>query len=137
MNEERSMLRGSLDRIAGHMSQENHKPIRNPQDLEPSLISRALAGDVEGMVALYEADAVVAMGGGRLARGTDEIRDYFTNLLASGFIFHAGEQFPAIIHGQLALTSSRFPNGTVSSEVARQQENGTWLWIIDVPTIGD
>ena len=28
-------------------------------------------------------------------------------------------------------------NGTISSEIARQQEDGTWLWIIDYPTIGE
>jgi hypothetical protein len=31
----------------------------------------------------------------------------------------------------LALTSSRFPNGSVSAEVARRQNDGRWLWVID------
>ncbi len=119
------------------MSQKKHQPIRDPQELEPSLIARAHAADVEGMVALYEPNAVVAIGEGKFARGVDEINKYFTDLLAAGFVFHAGEQHPAIRNGQLALTSSRYPNGTFSSEVARRQEDGTWLWIIDYPTIGE
>lgn len=119
------------------MSQRNHKPIRDPQELEPLLVARADAGDIDGMVALYEPNAVVAVGGGKFARGANEIRQFFANLLATGFVFHAGEQYPAILNGQLALTSSRYPNGTISSEVARQQEDGTWLWIIDCPTIGE
>lgn len=119
------------------MSPSKHKPIRDPQELEPLLIARAAIGDVDGMVALYEHNAVVAVGGGKLARGRDEIRQYFSDLLASGFLFHAGEQFPAILNGPLALTSSRYPNGTFSSEVARQQQDGSWLWIIDYPTIGE
>ncbi len=118
------------------MSRRNHKTIRDPQELEPSLIASAGAGDIDGMVALYEADAVVAVGGGRFARGSHEIRRYFADLLATGFVFHAGEQYPAILNGHLALTSSRYPNGTVSCEVARRQEDGTWLWIIDCPTMG-
>ncbi len=110
---------------------------RDPQELEPALIARAAAGDVDGMVALYEPDAIVALGGGKFARGADEIREFFADLLASGFVFHAGEQYPAIVNGTLALTSSRYPNGTLSSEVARQQQDGTWRWIIDYPTMGE
>ncbi len=119
------------------MSHKNQKPILDPQDLEPLLIARAHAGDVDGMVALFEPDAVLAIGGGRVARGTVEIREFYSNLLASGFVFHAGEPYPAIFNGDLALTSSRYPNGTFSSEVARRQEDGTWLWAIDCPTIGE
>lgn len=36
-----------------------------------------------------------------------------------------------------ALTLSRYPNGAISSEVAGEQEDGTWLWVIDSPTIGE
>ena len=119
------------------MSQKNHKPIRDPQELERLLIAKASAGDVDAMVALYEPNAVLAIGGGNFARGAAEIREFYADLLASGFVFHAGEQYPAILSGELALTSSRYPNDTISSEVARQQEDGTWLWVIDYPTIGE
>ena len=119
------------------MCEENDEPIRDPQELERLLVARAEAGDIDGMVALYEPHAVVAIGGGKFARGTDEIRQYFSNLLAMGFVFHAGEQYPAILNGRLALTSSRYPNGSISSEVAREQADGTWLWIIDCPTLGE
>lgn len=119
------------------MSQSKDESFRDPQELEPQLIARAHAGDIDGMVALYEPDAVVATGGGKFARGSAEIHQYFSELLASGFVFHAGEQCPAILNGQLALTSSRYPNGTMSSEVAREQEDGSWLWVVDCPTIGE
>jgi hypothetical protein len=42
-----------------------------------------------------------------------------------------GEQRPALICGDLALTSTRSRDGTVTSEVARRQKDGTWLWVID------
>jgi hypothetical protein len=31
----------------------------------------------------------------------------------------------------LALTSTRLPDGTVTAEVARRQNDGTWQWVID------
>jgi hypothetical protein len=119
------------------MSPRNHEPIRDPQELEQLLVARANAGDVDGMVALFEPNAVLAIGGGKFARGATEIREFYANLLATGFVFHAGEQLPVILNDELALTSSRYPNGTISSEVARQQEDGTWLWVIDYATIGE
>ena len=42
-----------------------------------------------------------------------------------------GDQRPALICGDLALTSTRLPDGEVTSEVARRQADGTWLWVID------
>ena len=40
------------------------EPARDPQDLERCLVERENAGDVEGMVALFEPDAVVDIGSG-------------------------------------------------------------------------
>lgn len=39
---------------------------RDPQELEQLLVHRQHAGDVDGMVALYEPDAVIDCGDGRL-----------------------------------------------------------------------
>ena len=119
------------------MNHSSHKRAFDPQELERLLIARASAGDVDGMVALFEPNAVLATGAGRVAHGAAEIREFYSNLLTSGFVFHAGEQYPAIVNGDFALTSSRYPNGTFSSEVARRQEDGTWLWLIDYPTVGE
>ena len=119
------------------MNKKSHEPVLDPQELERLLIARANAGDIDGMVALFEPNAVLAIGGGKVARGAAEIREFYSNLLASRFVFHAGEQYPAIFNGEFALTSSRYPNGTFSSEVARRQEDGAWLWVIDYPTIGE
>ena len=54
----------------------SREPARDPQDLERLLITRQRAGDVEGMVALFESDAVIDSGGGRLMRGTEAIRAF-------------------------------------------------------------
>lgn len=109
----------------------SREPARDPQDLERLLVSREIAGDVDGMVALYEPHAVLDCGEGRLIVGRGAIRAFYANLVALGRKFDFGDQRPAIISGELALTSTRLPDGSATAEVARRQGDGTWLWAID------
>ncbi len=88
-------------------------------------------GDIEGMVALFEPDAVVHAYEGRVVRGHEEMRRYYQELASEGRVFQMGEQQPALINGDLALTSTRSRSGSVTAEVARRQPDGTWLWFID------
>ncbi len=107
------------------------KLVYDPQDLERLLVSRELVGDVDGMVDLYEPQAVLDYGGGQLVVGREAIRKFYAGLVASGRKFERGDQRAAIVSGDLALTSTRSPDGTVTAEVARRQSDGTWLWVID------
>src|SRR5437773_12226186 len=109
----------------------SREPARDPQDLERLLVSRERAGDVDGMAALYESHAVLDCGEGRLIVGRGAIRAFYANLVALGRKFDFGDQRPAIISGELALTSARLPDGSATAEVARRQGDGTWLWAID------
>lgn len=104
---------------------------RDPQDLERFLVARQQAGDIEGMVALFEPDAVIHADDGRVVRGHDQMQAYYRELAAAGRVFAMGEQQPALVNGDLALTSTRSPDGSVTAEVARRQPDGTWLWVID------
>jgi ketosteroid isomerase-like protein len=114
------------------MSEQTHRgPAYDPQDLERLLVSRENAGDVAGMAALYEPQALLDCGGGRLTPGREAIRKFFGELVATGQKFEQGEQRAAMVCGDLALTSTRLPDGTVTAEVARRQSDGTWLWVID------
>jgi hypothetical protein len=106
-------------------------PARDPQDLERLLISRQWVGDIDGMTALFEPDAVIDSGEGQLTHGRDAIRALLAHITATGCKFVAGNQSPAVINGDLALTSTRLPDGCVTAEVARRQGDGTWLWAID------
>jgi len=108
-----------------------HEPPRNPQDLERLLIERQWEGDIDGMAALYEPDAVLDDGRGTLTVGKEAIRALFADFTATGKKFASGNQSPAVISGDLALTSTRLPDGSVTAEVARRQSDGTWLWVID------
>ena len=107
----------------------------DPQALERFLVVRENWGDAEGMAALYEPDAVLD-GNGRRVAGRDAIREFFGELIAAGRKFELGVQRPALISGNLALTSTVLPDGTVTAEVARRQPDGTWLWVIDQFSIG-
>jgi ketosteroid isomerase-like protein len=107
------------------------KPVSDPQDLERALVARERAGDVDGMVALYEPHAALHYGEGNLAVGNHAIRKVFADLVATGRKFEFGKQRAAIVCGDLALTSTRLSDGTITAEVARRQSDGTWLWVID------
>jgi len=115
---------------------EGRAPAHDPQDLERLLVSRERAGDVDGMAALYEPHAVLDRGDGRLMLGREAIRAFFAGVVAMGRKFDFGDQRPAIISGDLALTSTRAPDGSVTAEIARRQGDGTWLWVIDQFSIG-
>ncbi|MGH6820810.1 MAG: hypothetical protein ACREDU_08125, partial [Methylocella sp.] len=78
-----------------------------------------------------EPHAVVDCGEGRLIRGRDAIGAFYVELVATGRKFEFGVQQPALISGDLALTSTRSADGSVTAEVARRQSDGTWLWVID------
>lgn len=108
-------------------------PAREPEDLERFFVQRASAGDVEGVVALYEPDAVLAFPPGELTVGTDAIRAVYAKLLVNPPQFQ-GTIRPAIRAGDLALTVTNRP-GNATAEVARRQPDGTWRWLIDQPIV--
>jgi ketosteroid isomerase-like protein len=96
-------------------------------------LERAKAGDVEGVVALYEADAILAFPPGEQAVGTDAIRAVYAKLLADPPPFD-GTIRAAIRAGDLALTMTNRA-GNATAEVARRQPDGTWRWLIDQPSV--
>ncbi len=113
-----------------------HTPAKEPNDLERFFVERANAGDVEGLVALYESNATLACGDGEVVVGLDQIRNFFINYLASRPQLTPSVQSPALCSGNLALTSSRHSNGDVSAEIARRQPDNSWLWAVDQFALG-
>jgi uncharacterized protein (TIGR02246 family) len=98
-----------------------HKSAKVPNDLEKLFVERANAGDVEGLVALYEPDAIVAYGAGEVAIGQEQIRDFFVKFLANRPQLEPSIQAAALCSGDLALTSSRISSGDITAEV----------WVVD------
>jgi ketosteroid isomerase-like protein len=106
-----------------------------PEDLSRLIVDRLNAGDVDGLVALYEPDAVLALPDGQTATGADEIRKAYERVVAGRSVFEPGTQRPTLRRGDLALTSSRLANDVVTVEVAHRQPDGAWLWALDEPNI--
>lgn len=106
------------------------KNATNPEDLARLFVEFANAGDVDGLVSLYEPDAVVAVGD-PVARGHDEIRRFYAGILEKKREFPQVEQMAPVINGELAITVSRLPNGNISAEIARRQPDGSWRWTVD------
>lgn len=107
------------------------EPAVQPDDLARFFVDRANAGDVDGVVALYEPDAVLTFPAGHVAAGAQAIRAVYERLLVDRPTLVPGEQQPTLVTGDLALTSTRLVGGGVTVEVARRQPDGTWLWAID------
>ncbi|QIS08292.1 YybH family protein [Nocardia arthritidis] len=103
-----------------------------PNDLGRFFIERANAGDVDGLVALYEPNAVLAFPPGNLATGHAEIRKVYEEFVAAAPTLAPGTQHPALVSGDLALTVCALPNET-TVEIARRQPDGSWLWVVDQP----
>ncbi|WP_051343203.1 YybH family protein [Pseudonocardia spinosispora] len=106
---------------------------RQPEDLPGLFVRLANAGDVDGLVGLYEGDAVLTTPEGVEIRGAASIGRYFSELLASAPVFTLGEQRPVLRLRDVALTSTRLGPDQATAEVARRQLDGTWRWVSDRP----
>ncbi|MFD9961770.1 YybH family protein [Amycolatopsis sp. NPDC058986] len=106
-----------------------------PNDLGRYFVERANTGDVDGLVALYEPDAVLAFPPGHLATGHAEIREVFERMVAAGTVISPGRQQPALVNGDLALTATTLTTGEVTAEIARRQPDGSWLRVADRPPV--
>ena len=107
---------------------------KTPDDLARLLVARFNARDVDGMVELYEDDAVLALPDGSLAIGREAIRDFYASL-PGDVIFELGRQSSALVSGDLALTSTVLSPSTATAEVARRQPDGSWKWLLDRPNV--
>ncbi|GAA2066928.1 hypothetical protein GCM10009801_13850 [Streptomyces albiaxialis] len=118
----------------GADGERQHERAMAPEDLSRFVLDRLNAGDVDGLVALYEPDAVLALPDGRVATGSAEIRRAYEQIVAARPAFSPGEQQPTLRTDELALTSTRLAGGATTVEVARRQPDGTWLWVLDHPS---
>jgi ketosteroid isomerase-like protein len=105
-----------------------------PNDLAGQFMQAAKAGDVDGLVRLYEESAVLELPDGGQAVGHGAIRDFYAAMLAAQPTFdQATSQRPALVNGDLALTGVGVGEDA-TAEVARRQPDGTWRWVLDRPS---
>ena len=117
---------------------------RTPEDTHKLWADRCNAGDLDGLIALYEPGAVLMPQPGQTVSGHASIREALQGLLALRPTF-SGEFQRALQAGDLALVFTRWTlNGTApdgshvslsgqTSDVVRRQSDGTWLFAIDNP----
>ena len=114
--------------------------IERPGDIHPAVQARFNAGDVEGLVALYEPEAVMIGPEGEEVTGLDAVRANWEGLLAMGGTNMALTTVYCIQQGDLALLRNDYtvdfggePVTGSTAEVVRRQPDGTWLYAIDNP----
>ena len=105
----------------------------SPDALFRLFVERANARDLDGLMDLYEPDAIMILGPGQQVVGQDAIRAALGQMLEGNTQFSAEGQRPTIVAGDLAITTAQLGPDMVTAEVARQQMDGTWLWVIDNP----
>jgi ketosteroid isomerase-like protein len=119
-------------------------PARTPEELDVLFASAISAGDIEGVMKLYEPSACLMADPGEVVSGTRAIRDALGGFIAMKptLTLEAKKLAEA---GGIALTTAKWvlegtgPDGKPlrmegqSAEVARRQPDGTWLFVIDNP----
>jgi enoyl-CoA hydratase len=118
-----------------------------PDDLQQLFAERINAADLEGLMSLYEDTATFVGPDGASARGSAAIRERLENLLAiSPHVTLLNSQ--TVLAGDVALISNHWrmtfagekaqmsSEGT-SMEVTRRQADGSWLYVIDNPSLAD
>jgi uncharacterized protein (TIGR02246 family) len=115
-----------------------------PEQLHTLFARHASAGDIDAALSLYEPDAVFVTPEGQHAVGTAAIRKQLHPILAMKPHLEMTTRY-AVPAGDIALLSSHWrasfkpetgpaneTRGT-STEIARRQHDGTWLYILDAP----
>ena len=120
-------------------------PVTRLEDLQSAFGTFFNAGDVEGLVSLYEPDAVLVSAPGRIARGHAEIRKAMQAMVAAKLTMTFEGVVYALEQGDLALLSSKWSmrgvgrdgapiaSGGQTSELARRGADGGWRYVIDNP----
>ncbi|TAM72716.1 DUF4440 domain-containing protein [bacterium] len=126
-----------------------HRVAVKPEDLAQCWVEAFNAGDVDGLVALYEPQgAIVEPTTGQLHAGSAAIRTLLGNLVAMQARMTV-DSASCVANGDLCLGRVRWslkgmgPDGKPfamdgrSMEVYRRQPDGAWLYALDHPTGAD
>ena len=116
---------------------------RTPAEVHDRFAEALASGDVDALSALYEPGAVVVPEAGKVIEGTDAIRAHLEEMLAMKPRLQT-ETTVTVRSGEIAMLRAKWTmvvpatEGEVeisgeSTEVVRQQADGTWKCVIDNP----
>jgi ketosteroid isomerase-like protein len=119
------------------------KTARTPEDVHRLWTDYFLAGDLEGLLSLYEPEATFAAQPGASVSGLMAIREVLAGFLAVRRKFEI-EIGRALQSGEIALLASSWKLEGVqrgepyetsgrTADVVRRQPDGSWLYVIDSP----
>ena len=115
-------------------------PARSPEEVDQMFEKCLNAGDVEGLVALYEPDATLVPSPGQPVTGTAAIREAIQGFIAMKpqidlkveQTLRASDDL-AVCYGAWTMKTGDQEMKGKSAEVVRRQADGTWLFAIDDP----
>ena len=123
---------------------------RSPQQLHQALAAHFNAHDLDGLVALFDAEGALVPQPGAVATAPQALRDALAGFLAFAPMDTFVETLGVVVAGDIALSRTRWglrgthpADGTSVTlehhgfEVLRRQANGTWRFLIDDPFAGD
>ena len=117
---------------------------RTPEEMPRLWAETFQAGDLDALVALYEADAMLVAQPGEVVTGIEAIREALSAFLATQPTFNL-EVREVLQTGDIALSFADWtlrgtgPDGETiemagqTSDVQRRQPDGTWRFVIDNP----
>jgi uncharacterized protein (TIGR02246 family) len=114
-------------------------PADAPSQIHTLFVDAFNRGDVEALVALYEAGAVLVTRDGTVV-GHDAIRQAYKTMLGgnarmeltTGTVLESAEGL-AVLHASWTYHRGGTATRGLSTEVVRRQPDGTWLFVIDEP----
>jgi uncharacterized protein (TIGR02246 family) len=117
-------------------------PATTPEQIHRLFETTFNNGDLDGLMSLYEPDAVLVPQPGSVARGTDQVREALQRYLALEGRITLDTKLVVTV-GDLAYLSNTWsldgtgPDGqaltlgATTAEVARRQTDGSWRYVID------
>jgi uncharacterized protein (TIGR02246 family) len=117
-------------------------PATTPEQIHRLFEDLFNAGDIEGLMELYDPNAALIAQPGSLAQGSEQVRAALQNFLALKARITLDTKLVVTV-GDLAYLSNTWslrgtgPDGdpvalgATTAEVARRQADGTWRYVID------
>lgn len=117
-------------------------PATTPEQIHRLFEDRFNAGDIDGLMELYESDAALIAQPGSVAHGSEPVRAALQGFLAlkghitldTKLVFTVGDlAYPSNTWSLSGTGPDGEPVtlGATTAEVARRQADGTWRYVID------